>query len=171
MFQFVIQHTCTMKTILILLVLFFSSNHTVVDCSAPDLTFDDHDGNLFGFKITKLWDESETNQINKNNDTLIKFGDYHFLLSAIDTEKRPTKLDVEISDISTKLLNNFITSVHYLSPLKQVFTVSSIEAYDLSGDSKEDLILFDVSPGANVYSGAVGIVDGNWKTLIKPSCY
>jgi hypothetical protein len=160
-----------MKKTLIFLVLLLSSNHAIADCSAPDLTFEQHDGNLFGFKVTKLWDESEADNINKNYDTLIKFGDYSFLISAKNTDKTPIKLNVELSNISKKLLNHFITSPHYLNPEKQVFTVAGIEAYDLSGDTKEDLILFNVSPGANVYSGAVGIIDGTWKTLIKPTCY
>ena len=160
-----------MKKTLILFVLIIYINHAIADCSAPDLTLEQHDGNLFGFKVTKLWDESGADHINKENDTIIKFGDYSFLISAENTDKRPTKLDVEISNISKNLLNHFITSPHYLSPEKQFFTVSGIEVYDLSGDSKEDLILFNVSPGANVYSGAVGIVDGTWKTLIKPTCY
>ena len=76
-----------------------------------------------------------------------------------------------MSNISKKLLDNFVTSIHYLDQIKQVFTVFDIEAYDLTGDSKEDLILFNVSPGANVYSGAIGIVDGTWKMLISPTCY
>ena len=160
-----------MKKTLIFLVLLLSSNHAIADCSAPDLTFEQHDGNLFGFKVTKLWDESEADNINKNHDTLIKFGDYSFLISAKNTDKTPVKLNVELSNISKKLLNHLITSPHCLNPEKQVFTVSGIEVYDLSGDTKEDLILFNVSPGANVYSGAVGIIDGTWKTLIKPTCY
>jgi hypothetical protein len=54
---------------------------------------------------------------------------------------------------------------------RKAVSISSIEVYDLTGDSKEDFILFKVSPGANVYSGAVGIIDGAWKILIKPACY
>ena len=160
-----------MNKALIFLVLLLSSNPAIADCSAPDVTLEQHDGNLLGFKVTKLWDESEADNINKNHDTLIQFGDYFFLISAKNTDKKPVKLDVEISNISKKLLNHFIKSPYDLNPKKQVYTVSGIEAYDLSGDAKTDLILFNVSPGVNVYSGAVGIIDGTWKTLIKPTCY
>ncbi|NIW00457.1 hypothetical protein GWN26_15550, partial [Candidatus Saccharibacteria bacterium] len=60
---------------------------------------------------------------------------------------------------------------YYLGPEEQVFTLYEIEAFDLSGDSKENLILFNVSPGANVYSGAIGVINGEWKTLVNPICY
>jgi len=160
-----------MKKTIAFLVLLFSNNLAIADCSAPDLAFEKHDGNILGFKITKLWDESEAVNINKDHDTLIKFGDYSFLVSAKNTDRSPIKLNTEISKISMKLLNNLKTSPHHLNPEEQVFTISDIIAYDLSGDSKENLILFNVSPGANVYSGAVGIIDGEWKTLIKPTCY
>ena len=160
-----------MKKAIAFLLLLFSNNLAIADCSAPELAFEKHVGNILGFKIIKLWDDSETVNINKNIDTLIKFGDYRFLVSAKDTDRRPIKLTIEISKISEKLLNNLGRSPHYINPEEQVFTVSEIEAYDLSGDSKEDLILFNVSPGANVYSGAVGIIDGEWKTIINPACY
>ena len=160
-----------MKKMIVLLVLLFSTNNAIADCSAPELAFELHDGNISGFRIVKLLDESEAGNINKDHDTLIQYGDYTYLVTAEDADKRPTRLNIHLPDISRTLLNNLQTSPHYLGVEKQIFTVSGIEVYDLSGDAEEDLILFNVSPGANVYSGAVGVIDGAWKTLIKPSCY
>lgn len=160
-----------MKKATAFLVLLFLNNLAIADCSAPELAFKKHDGNILGFKIIKLWDESEAVNINKDIDTLIKFGDYWFLVSAKNTDRRPIKLNIEILKILEMLLNNLKRSPHHLNNEEQVFTVSDIEAYDLSGDSKENLIFFNVSPGANVYSGAVGIIDGEWKTIINPTCY
>jgi hypothetical protein len=158
------------KSILFILLLHLYSQ-AVADCSAPDLTFEIHNGPFLNFKITKLWDESQINGKKNARDTLIKFGDYNFLVSAQGTTNVPTKLNVNVSDITKRLLNNFKSSEYSPYPNKQIFTVSEIEAYDLTGDSKEDLIIFNVSPGANVYSGAVGILKGSLKTLIKPTCY
>jgi len=158
-----------MKATVVFLVLLLSSDHAIADCSAPDLAFERHNGKISGFKIIKLWDESEGRNLDKNHDTLIKFGDYDFLLSAED--RKPVKLNIDTTHISQKLLANFRNSPDYLNSEKLTFRVSDIEAYDLSGDSKENLVLFNVSSGANVYSGAVGIIDGTWKTLIDPTCY
>lgn len=160
-----------MEKTIAFLFLIFAYNLAIADCSAPELVFKKHDGDILGFTIIKLWDDPELVNINKDHDTLIKFGDYSFLVIAKDKGRRPIKLNIEISKISEKLLNNFKRSPHYLNHEEPAFTVSDIETYDLSGDSRENLILFNVSPGANVYSGAVGIIDGEWKTLIKPTCY
>ena len=160
-----------MKKAIVLLVVLFSSTLAIADCSAPDLALEKHDGNVLGFKVLKLWDDSKGRNIDKNYDTLIKFVDYDFLISAKDKGRKPTKLNIETTNISKMLLDKFKTSTHHQTPKEQTFTVSGIEAYDLSGDSKENLLLFNVSPGANVYSGAIGIVNGEWKTLVEPTCF
>ncbi len=158
-----------MKKIIYFLTLLFLTNPAFADCSAPELAFEKHNGNILGFKVIKLWEAPD--HINPHQDTLVKFGDYGFLISAVDTDRQPIKLNIEASRISEKILSNLKRSPYYLDPEEQVFTIYEIEAFDLSGDSKENLILFNVSPGANVYSGAIGVINGEWKTLVNPICY
>ena len=158
-----------MKKIISFLTLILLTSLVNADCSAPELAFEKHDGNILGFKVIKLWEAPD--HINPHQDTLVKFGDYDFLISAIETDRQPIKLNIEASRISEKILSNLKRSPSYLYPEGTVLTLYEIEAFDLSGDSKENLILFNVSPGANVYSGAIGVIDGEWKTLVNPICY
>ena len=162
-----------MKNRIAVLIVLFSMNVSLsyADCSAPDLSLRKHSGLLHGFKVTKIWFRDDVDKKKITGDTVIKFGDYYFLLAPENTTIKPVKLDTDVSKIEMKLLDSFKSSEHYHGTEEQIFSVHDISIYDLTGDKKADLILYLVSPGANMYSGAVGIVNDEWVMLIKPMCF
>lgn len=159
-----------MKYLTVLFILLFSSS-AYSDCTAPDLKFAKHTGEIQGFKVVKLWDKLEKDELAKPGDTFIEYGSYGYLLSPVNSGRKVKKLDVDTGEIKDLLLGNLIRGEFYLDPMEQTYEVLNIIVYDLSENAKPDLVLFQVSPGANVYSGAVGIIAGEWKTLVTPMCY
>ncbi len=156
---------------IIVIFLFLVCRQATADCTAPDMKFNEYDGNIYGFKVEDLWDDYDDSKINKDSVLLIKYGFPDFLISAVNTDRKPVLLNANTEIISQKLLNSFKRSSAYLDPEDQIYSVSNILLYDLTGDLKEDLIFFKVSPGANSYPGVVGIINDSWKVLVMPTCF
>jgi hypothetical protein len=160
-----------LKLSMIVLVSLLIPTYVLADCDAPSLSFKKHSGVICGFKVTKLYNDEDLKKERKTKDIVIKFGDYQFLMSPKSSKSKPQKVKFDVKSVSKKLLDNFKSGEFYLGSEKQLFSIKDIDAYDLNGDFKADLIFFDVSPGANVYSGVVGIIGKQWVTLIEPTCH
>ena len=153
-----------------LLGLFFLCSSVHADCDAPALQFPVRSEAIFGFKVAKLSGTEDDPKPGKS-DSLVKFGDYTVLFSPLSPGKKPVPVKFSNEEIKKKLLANFKSGPNYLEKEKQKFTITDIQGFDLNGDSKPDVFLFGVSPGANVYTGVVGIIDSAWVTLVEPMCF
>lgn len=157
-----------MKTILSIFVLFnFAVAHA--DCDAPALDLNSMQTELHGFKVIKVWDDT-LNKV-EPNDTSIHFGDYSFIFRPVSSKLKPKEIKIDPSDFTKKLSKLFKSSPHYLDKVKQEFKIISTKGIELAGKGSVDILLFEVTSGANVYSGAIGITKGEWVEIIKPSCY
>ena len=156
-----------MKSFLLLLFLSIISE---ADCPAPDLLFSKYEGSIHQFIITSVMEVPEDMK-SKEGVYLFPIGDYTFLLKP-DLKQKFVPQKVEVSKlVSRKISSSFKSSPHYLDGIKQTFELISTEGLDLDGDKNSDVVLFQVSPGGNVYSGAVLIKGKEFFTLIEPSCY
>lgn len=159
-----------MKFILASLVL-FNSFICRAECDAPALNLKLQKGEIYGFSVIKLWGNESDPKVS-SSDTKISFGDYEFLFTAIKSQQtKPKEVKIDKEDVSKKLLKVFKPGTHYLGKEKQRFSITNIQGIDLQDKGSADVILFEVSPGANAYSGAIGILNGNWVEIIQPSCY
>lgn len=154
----------------IFFIILFISINAAADCDAPDLRFKDHVGSIHQFSIISFMEGEKELKTHKNS-TLFVLGDYTFSLTPEKNQKQiPKKVDVT-KTVSDKISASFRSSPNYLDGIKQSFELVSTQGLDLNGDTKADVVIFEVSPGANVYSGAIAIINGELFTLIKPSCY
>lgn len=140
------------------------------DCDAPELAFEKIRGSTSGFTVKQLWEIPEDPQ-KQNHDTEIHFGDHRFLfVPDSKTAMKPRKVTVDVTT-SKKITSAFKSGEHYLDGIKQKFRLISMEGFDVNGDSKADIILFEVSPGGNAYVGAVGVTAKGLVTMVTPSCF
>jgi hypothetical protein len=156
---------------MVVIVSLLIPTYVLADCDAPSLSFKKHNGVIYGFKVTKVYDDENLKKERKAGDTVIEFGDYQFLMSPKSSKSKPQKVEIDVKSVSKKLLDNLKAGEFYIGSEKQVFSINDIVAYDLNDDFMADIIFFDVSPGANVYSGVVGIIGKQWVTLVEPMCY
>ena len=153
------------------LLITFNTVFCFADCDAPALDLKSQTNEVQGFKVLKLW-ENENDPKVSSADTKIRFGDNDFLFTSTQSKKvKPKVIKVDKDDLTKKLLKVLKTSPHYLEKEKQQFSILSILGIDLKGQESLDVILFEVSPGANSYTGAIGIINGEWVKLIQPMCY
>lgn len=159
-----------MKTLIFIIFMSFSVP-VYADCEAPDLVLEKHNEIVHGYKIEKVLTHIDRKRI-KPESIFLKNGGHEYSLTPVTLVTPPVKLDIEISEIKRFLKNNLIKSIHNYELGQQKQNPYSIEVYDLSGNSKADLIFFLISPfGVNEYSGAIVLVDGQWKTKEDPGCF
>lgn len=153
------------------LIFILSGFYCRADCDAPALSLEVHKKEVYGFEILKLLG-NENDPKMSSGDTKIPFGDYEFLFKATrENLPKPKEVRVGKEDALKKILKAFKSSPHYLGKEKQQFSVTNMQGIDLQGKGNADIILFEVSPGANSYSGAIGIINGKWFAIIPPRCY
>ena len=116
-------------------------------------------------------DEETAMIANRAPSSTISFGDYFYSLVPEGASPPPRKVPVDERLVRNRVLDSLVSGEFYLGGEKQVFAVSNVEAYDLDSHPDADLIFFEVSPGANVYAGIVGVVDGQWVVVQDPSCH
>lgn len=143
------------------------------DCTAPALSLKQHDGLLYGFRVERLqvFDDISAAERKDDRDTLIKSQGDYVLLAPLETQHCPVKVAVDAEQVIKQLTGYLQFHEYALAGSESPVRESWISGYDLTGDFRGDLILFHVTPGANVYLGAIGFVDGGWVQVIAPTCY
>jgi hypothetical protein len=153
------------------LTCFLVTSPALADCDAPALSLENHDSAIHGTSVRKLHDGETLAPHAGAADSIITFGDYQWRLSTAPGGTEPVYMGFASKSTGKQLAESLVTGEFYLGTEEQAFVITDTAAYDLDGDAREDLIFFDVSTGANVYSGVVGIVGGRWVILIQPTCY
>jgi hypothetical protein len=143
----------------------------LADCDAPGLSFPPARGSLHGFTVTRLPGQGGPGAAAGPTHTVFRFGDDTFSLARAPGVAEPRRVALDAPAVTRQLGEHLVAGA--FAPAGEVprFRVSTLAGFDLDGDAAADLIFFAVSPGANVYSGAVGILGLQWFTVVEPSCY